>query len=400
MIPLEAAMDFATRMSRLGTETAFEVLARAQALEAQGKSVVHLEIGEPDFDTPEHIRRAAADALENGFTHYGPSAGQRDLREAIAAYIEKTRGIYVEPEQVVVTPGGKPILFYTMLTLLQEGDEAIYPNPGFPIYESMIDFVGAKAVPLRLREERNWSFDVDELASLITPRTKLIVLNSPHNPTGGTLDHATLRAIAALAAKHPFTILSDEIYSRMLYGGSHELIATFPGLQERTILLDGFSKTYAMTGWRLGYGVMAKPLAVHMARLMTNSNSCTNTFVQKAGVAALTGPQGPAEDMIAEFHRRRDRIVAGLNALPGVTCTMPGGAFYAFPNITGTGMSSADLARAMLDEAGVAVLSGTAFGKYGEGYLRLSYANSIANLDTALSRMGAWLEEKMKAKAR
>ncbi len=393
-------MDVSTRMSRLGTETAFEVLARAQALEAQGKSVVHLEIGEPDFDTPEHIRRAAADALESGWTHYGPSAGQRDLREAIARYIEKTRGIYVEPEQVVVTPGGKPILFYTMLTLLEEGDEAIYPNPGFPIYESMIDFVGATAVPLRLREERNWSFDVDELASLITPRTKLIVLNSPHNPTGGTLDHATLRAIAALAEKHPFMILSDEIYSRMQYDGTHESIATFPGLQERTILLDGFSKTYAMTGWRLGYGVMAKPLAVHMARLMTNSNSCTNTFVQKAGVAALNGPQGPAEDMIAEFHRRRDRIVPGLNALPGVTCTMPGGAFYAYPNITGTGMASADLARAMLDEAGVAVLSGTAFGKYGEGYLRLSYANSIANLDTALSRMGAWLEEKMKARTR
>ncbi len=393
-------MDFATRMSRLGTETAFEVLARAQALEAQGKSVVHLEIGEPDFDTPEHIRRAAADALETGWTHYGPSAGQRDLREAIAAYIEKTRGIYVEPEQVVVTPGGKPILFYTMLTLLQEGDEAIYPNPGFPIYESMIDFVGAKAVPLRLREERNWSFDVEELASLITPRTKLLVLNSPHNPTGGTLDHATLRAIAGLAEKHPFTILSDEIYSRMQYGGTHESIATFPGLQERTILLDGFSKTYAMTGWRLGYGVMAKPLAVHMARLMTNSNSCTNSFVQKAGVAALNGPQGPAEDMIAEFHRRRDHIVAGLNALPGVTCTMPGGAFYAFPNITGTGMTSADLARAMLDEAGVAVLSGTAFGKYGEGYLRLSYANSIANLDKALERMGPYLEEKLKLRTR
>jgi len=393
-------MDFATRMSRLGTETAFEVLARAQALEAQGKSVVHLEIGEPDFDTPEHIRRAAAAALDGGWTHYGPSAGLRDLREVIAVYIEKTRGIYVEPEQIIVTPGGKPVIFYTMLMLLQEGDEAIYPNPGFPIYRSMIDFVGAKAVPLRLREDRNWSFDVDELASLITPRTKLIVLNSPHNPTGGKLDHATLRGIAALAEKHPFTILSDEIYSRMLYGGTHESIATFPGLQERTILLDGFSKTYAMTGWRLGYGVMTKPLAVHMARLMTNSNSCTNVFVQKAGIAALTGPQGPAEEMVAEFHRRRDRIVAGLNALPGVTCTIPGGAFYAFPNITGTGMASADLARALLEEAGVAALSGTAFGKYGEGYLRLSYANSIPNIDTALGRIGAWLEERMKARAR
>jgi aspartate aminotransferase len=393
-------MDLAARMSRLGTETAFEVLARAQALEAQGRSVVHLEIGEPDFDTPVHIRRAAAEALEAGFTHYGPSAGLRDLREAIARYVEKTRGLFVDPAQVVVTPGGKPILFFTMLALLEEGDEAIYPNPGFPIYESMIDFVGAKAVPLRLREERNWSFDVDELASLITPRTKLIVLNSPHNPTGGTLDRKALAGIAALAERHPFTILSDEIYSRMVYEGTHESIATFPGLQDRTILLDGFSKTYAMTGWRLGYGVMEKGLATHVARLMTNSNSCTNSFVQKAGVAALEGPQQPAEDMIAEFHRRRDRIVAGLNALPGVTCTKPTGAFYAFPNITGTGFASADLARAMLDEAGVAVLSGTAFGKFGEGYLRLSYANSIPNLEKALERMGSWLEEKLRTRAR
>jgi aspartate/methionine/tyrosine aminotransferase len=387
-------------MSRLGTETAFEVLARAQALEAQGRSVVHLEIGEPDFDTPAHIRRAAADALEAGFTHYGPSAGMRDLRAAIATYIEKTRGLYVEPEQVVVTPGGKPVLFYTMLMLLEEGDEAIYPNPGFPIYESMIDFVGAKAVPLRLREDRAWSFDVDELASLITPRTKLIVLNSPHNPTGGTLDRKTLAGIAALAERHPFRILSDEIYSRMVYEGAHESIATFPGLQERTILLDGFSKTYAMTGWRLGYGVMEKSLATHMARLMTNSNSCTNSFVQKAGIAALEGPQQPAEDMIAEFHRRRDLIVTGLNALPGVTCTKPRGAFYAFPNITGTGFASADLAKRMLDEAGVAVLSGTAFGQFGEGHLRLSYANSIPNLEKALERMGTWLEEKLRTRAR
>ncbi|MEO6462340.1 MAG: pyridoxal phosphate-dependent aminotransferase [Candidatus Eisenbacteria bacterium] len=392
-------MDLSTRMSRLGTETAFEVLARAQALEAQGRSIIHLEIGEPDFDTPVHIRRAAIEALEAGFTHYGPSAGLRDLRVAIATSIEKTRHLFVEPEQVVVTPGGKPILFYTMLALLEEGDEAIYPNPGFPIYESMIDFVGAKAVPLRLHEDRNWSFDVDELASLITPRTKLLVLNSPHNPTGGTLDRTTLAGIAALAERHPFTILSDEIYSRMVYEGVHESIATFPGLQERTILLDGFSKTYAMTGWRLGYGVMEKSLATHMARLMTNSNSCTNSFVQKAGIAALEGPQGPAEEMIAEFNRRRDLVVRGLNALPGVTCTRPTGAFYAFPNITGTGFASAELARAMLDEAGVAVLAGTAFGQYGEGYLRLSYANSIPNLEKALERMGTWLEEKMRTRA-
>jgi aspartate/methionine/tyrosine aminotransferase len=393
-------MNYAARMARLGTETAFEVLARAQALEATGKSVVHLEIGEPDFDTPENIRRAAIDAIQSGWTHYGPSAGLKDVREAIASYIEKTRGIYAEPDQVVVTPGGKPILFFTMMALLDEGDEAIYPNPGFPIYESVIQFLGARAVPIRLREDRNWTFDLDEFASLITPRTKLVVLNSPHNPTGGTLDHAALKAIADLAQKHSFTILSDEIYSRILYEGTHESIAAFPGLRERTIILDGFSKTYAMTGWRLGYGVMDKPLATHVARLMTNCNSCTNSFVQKAGKEALTGPQDSVDTMVAEFKRRRNRLVAGLNALPGVTCTMPTGAFYAFPNITGTGIRSADLAKSLLEEAGVAVLSGTAFGKSGEGYLRLSYANSIANLEQALERMGGYLDAKLKLKSR
>jgi aspartate/methionine/tyrosine aminotransferase len=393
-------MNYAARMSRLGTETAFEVLARAQALEAQGKSVVHLEIGEPDFDTPENIRRAAIEALESGWTHYGPSAGLRDVREAIAAYVARTRGIAVEPDQVVVTPGGKPILFFSMLALLDEGDEAIYPNPGFPIYESVIQFLGAKAVPIRLREKKNWAFDLDELASLITPRTKLLVLNSPHNPTGGTLDHAALQAIAGLAARHSFTILSDEIYSRILYQGAHESIAAFPGLRERTVILDGFSKTYAMTGWRLGYGVMDRPLAAHVARLMTNCNSCTNSFVQKAGKAALTGPQDSVDRMVAEFHRRRDRLVAGLNALPGVRCTMPTGAFYAFPNITGTGMSSADLAKSLLEEAGVAALSGTAFGQFGEGHLRLSYANSIENLEKALERMSGYLDAKLKTRAR
>ena len=393
-------MNYAARMARLGTETAFEVLARAQALEAQGKSVVHLEIGEPDFDTPAHIREAAIEAMQAGWTHYGPSAGLRDVREAIASYIEKTRSIFAEPDQVVVTPGGKPILFFTMLALLDEGDEAIYPNPGFPIYESVIQFLGAKAIPIRLREERNWTFDIDELASLVTPKTKLLVLNSPHNPTGGTLDHAALKAIADLASKHGFWILSDEIYSRILYEGTHESIAQFPGLRERTIILDGFSKTYAMTGWRLGYGVMEKSLAAHVARLMTNCNSCTNSFVQKAGKAALTGPQDSVDDMVAEFHRRRNRLVEGLKALPGVSCTMPTGAFYAYPNVSGTGMPSGDLARAMLDEAGVAVLSGTAFGKFGEGYLRLSYANSLPNLEKALERMGTFLDARLKARSR
>jgi len=393
-------MNYAARMARLGTETAFEVLARAQALEAQGKSVVHLEIGEPDFDTPAHIRRAAIEAMEAGWTHYGPSAGLRDFREAIAAEVARTRGIPVDADQVVVTPGGKPILFFSILALVDEGDEAIYPNPGFPIYESVIQFLGAKAVPLRLREEHDWSFDLDELAALITPQTKLLILNSPHNPTGGMLDRAALEGIARLAARHDFAILSDEIYSRILYGGRHESIAAFPGLAKRTVILDGFSKTYAMTGWRLGYGVMNKGLAAQVARLMTNCNSCTNSFVQKAGKVALTGPQDSVNAMVAEFHRRRDRLVAGLNALPGVTCTMPPGAFYAFPNITGTGMSSGELAKALLEEAGVATLAGTAFGSNGEGYLRLSYANSIENLETALARMGAWLGERLKVKAR
>jgi aspartate aminotransferase len=393
-------MNYAARMARLGTETAFEVLARAQALEAQGKSIVHLEIGEPDFDTPVHIRRAAQEAMEAGFTHYGPSAGLRDFREVIAAEVSRTRGIPVDADQVVVTPGGKPILFFSILALLDEGDEAIYPNPGFPIYESVIQFLGARAVPLRLHESRDWAFDLDELASLITKKTRLLVLNSPHNPTGGMLDREALAGIAALADKHDFAILSDEIYSRILYGGRHDSIAAFPGLAERTVILDGFSKTYAMTGWRLGYGVMNKGLAAQVARLMTNCNSCTNTFVQKAGKVALTGPQDSVEAMVAEFRFRRDRLVEGLNALPGVTCTMPPGAFYAFPNITGTGMSSGNLAKALLEEAGVATLAGTAFGAFGEGYLRLSYANSIGNLESALERMGAWLGERLRVKAR
>jgi aspartate/methionine/tyrosine aminotransferase len=393
-------MAFAQRMSRLGTETAFEVLARARALEATGKRIVHLEIGEPDFDTPVHIRRAAQEAMEAGFTHYGPSAGLRDFREVIAAEVARTRGIPVDADQVVVTPGGKPILFFSILALLDEGDEAIYPNPGFPIYESVIQFLGAKAVPIRLREEHGWAFDLDELASLVTPKTKLLVLNSPHNPTGGMLDHAALAGIAALAAKHEFAILSDEIYSRIRYGGPHDSIAAFPGLAERTVILDGFSKTYAMTGWRLGYGVMNKGLAAQVARLMTNCNSCTNTFVQKAGKVALTGPQDSVDAMVAEFEFRRDRLVEGLNALPGVTCTMPPGAFYAFPNITGTGLSSGELAKALLEEAGVATLAGTAFGAFGEGYLRLSYANSVPNLESALERMGAWLGERLRVKAR
>jgi aspartate aminotransferase len=388
-------MTFAERMSRLGTETAFEVLARAQALERQGKEVVHLEIGEPDFDTPAHIRRAAVEALESGWTHYGPSAGLLDAREAVAEDVARWRGISVHPDQVVVTPGGKPILFFTMLALLNEGDEAIYPNPGFPIYESVIRFLGAKAVPIPLREKNDWGIDLEELTSKITPRTKLLILNSPHNPTGGVLDPAVVDGISDLAAQHGLWVLSDEIYSRILFDVEHRSPAVHDAIRDHVVILDGFSKTYAMTGWRLGYGVMHENLAKHVARLMTNCNSCTNSFVQKAGIAALRGPQDEVDAMVAEFRRRRDRLVAGLNELPGISCTMPRGAFYAFPNITGTGMSSQELADALLSEAGIACLSGTAFGAEGEGYLRLSCANSLPNLEKALARMGEYLSARV-----
>jgi aspartate aminotransferase len=380
-------MRLAERMSRLGTETAFEVLARAKALEAQGREIIHLEIGEPDFDTPAHIKAAAVRALEEGWTHYTPAAGIPALREAIADYIRRTRGIPVGPEHVVVVPGGKPIMFFAILALVEEGDEVIYPNPGFPIYESMIRFVGARPVPLRLRMENEFRVDVEELARLITPRTRMLILNSPANPTGGVLTREDLEAIAELCLKHDLVVLSDEIYSRILYEGEHISIASFPGMLERTIILDGFSKTYAMTGWRLGYGVMPEPLAEAVTRLMINSNSCTAAFTQIAGIAALTGPQDEVDRMVAAFRERREVMVEGLNRLPGFRCLKPKGAFYAFPNIEGTGMSSRELAHYLLEEAGVAVLSGTAFGEYGEGFLRLSFANSIENIQKALERI-------------
>ena len=380
-------MRLAERMSRLGTETAFEVLARAKALEAQGREIIHLEIGEPDFDTPAHIKAAAVRALEEGWTHYTPAAGIPALREAIADYIRRTRGIPVGPEHVVVVPGGKPIMFFAILALVEEGDEVIYPNPGFPIYESMIRFVGARPVPLRLRMENEFRVDVEELARLITPRTRMLILNSPANPTGGVLTREDLEAIAELCLKHDLVVLSDEIYSRILYEGEHISIASFPGMLERTIILDGFSKTYAMTGWRLGYGVMPEPLAEAVTRLMINSNSCTAAFTQIAGIAALTGPQDEVDRMVAAFRERREVMVEGLNRLPGFRCLKPKGAFYAFPNIEGTGMSSWELAHYLLEEAGVAVLSGTAFGEYGEGFLRLSFANSIENIQKALERI-------------
>jgi aspartate aminotransferase len=380
-------MDVAARMARLGTESAFEVLARAKALERQGKEIVHLEIGEPDFDTPPHIREAAKRALDAGATHYGPSAGLPELREAIARHVSETRGIAVSPEQVVVTPGAKPIMFFTIMALVGEGDEVLYPNPGFPIYDSVINFVGGRAVGVPLHEATGFNFDMEYFERHLSPRTKLIVINSPQNPTGGVLERAQIERIARVARERDIPVLTDEIYRQFLYDGQFVSILGQPGMPERTILLDGFSKSYAMTGWRLGYGVMPVALAEHVTRLMVNSASCTASFVQLAGVAALEGEQACVGRMVAEFRRRRDLIVDGLNRLPGVKCARPAGAFYVFPNITATGRPSAEVARRLLDEAGVAVLSGTAFGEHGEGYLRLSYANSEANLRRALERM-------------
>jgi len=389
-------LQLARRMSRLGTETAFEVLSKARALERQGKSIIHLEIGEPDFDTPSNVVEAGVDAMRKGWTHYGPSAGLPDLRQAIADYVSRTRGVKVTSDEVVVVPGGKPIIFFTILSLIDEGDEVIYPNPGFPIYESMIEYVGGRAVPIRLREERDFSLDVNELASLMSDRTRLIILNSPQNPTGGVLQRRDVEQVAKVIGERNIIVLSDEIYSRLLFdGGQHFSILSVPGMQERTILLDGFSKTYAMTGWRMGYGVMRPDLAAHMTRLMTNSNSCTASFTQVAGIEALRGDQGSVDKMRDEFQRRRDVFVAGLNKIQGFSCRMPKGAFYVFPNITGTGWKSKPLADALLEQAGVAVLSGTSFGAFGEGYLRLSVANSMENLQGALDRIDQWTKKNL-----
>jgi aspartate aminotransferase len=383
-------LQLARRMSRLGTETAFEVLNRARALERQGKSIIHLEIGEPDFDTPANVIEAGVDALHKGWTHYGPSAGLPELRQTIADYVGRTRGVKVTPEEVVVVPGGKPIIFFTILALIDEGDEVIYPNPGFPIYESMIHYVGGKPVPIRLREDRDFSLNVNEITSLITDRTKLIILNSPHNPTGGVMDRGDVEQVARAIGDRNILVLSDEIYSRLLFEGEHFSMMSVPGMQERTILLDGFSKTYAMTGWRMGYGVMRPDLAAQVTRLMTNSNSCTASFTQMAGIEALRGDQASVEHMCQEFKQRRDMFVAGLNKIKGFSCRMPKGAFYTFPNITQTGWKSKPLADALLEQAGVAALSGTAFGEFGEGYLRFSVANSTANLQQALDQIGQW----------
>ena len=388
-------LRLAKRMARLGTETAFEVMVKARALEAKGRDIVHLEIGEPDFDTPGNIIDAATDALHKGFTHYGPSAGLPQLREVIAQYVSETRRINVTPEEVVVVPGGKPIIFFSILALVEEGDEVIYPNPGFPIYESMINYIGAKAVPIRLREEMDFRLDVGELRGLINDRTKLIIMNSPQNPTGGVLEKKDIDGVARAIDDRNIMVLSDEIYSRLIFEGEHHSIISVDGMKERCILLDGFSKTYAMTGWRMGYGVIRPDLATHISRLMTNSNSCTASFTQVAGIEALRGPQDSVENMRSEFKKRRDVMVAGLNKIKGFSCRLPHGAFYVFPNITKTGWPSRKLADALLDNAGVAALSGTAFGDFGEGYLRFNVANSIDNIEKALDRIKNWVNKNL-----
>ncbi len=380
-------MNFASRMHRLGTETAFEVLAKAKRLEAEGRDIVHLEIGQPDFPTPANVVEAGIQALRDGHTGYTPAPGLPELREAIAEHVSRSIGIEAHPDEVVVTPGGKPVMFYTLLALVEEGEEVIYPNPGFPIYESMIDFVGARRVPLALTADNGFRLDVAQLERLISDRTRLLILNSPGNPTGGVVAPEDLPRIAALCRKHDVIVLSDEIYSRILFGKRHASIAAQDGMRERTILLDGFSKAYSMTGWRLGYGVMPKDAAEHLARLMVNSNSCTANFVQRAGIAALRGPQDSVDRMVAEFRRRRDVIVDGLNSVPGFSCRRPDGAFYVFPDVTGTGMRSADLANRLLYDAGVACLAGTCFGANGEGYLRFSFANGVDNIRSAIERI-------------
>ncbi|MBL8173385.1 MAG: pyridoxal phosphate-dependent aminotransferase [Bryobacterales bacterium] len=380
-------MPLADRMNRLLVEGAFEVLQRAKALEAQGRSIVHLEIGEPDFQTPQHVVDAGKKALDEGWTHYGPTPGFPDFRQAIAQYVSSTRGIPVGVENVCVVPGGKPIIFFPILALVEPGDEVIYPNPGFPIYESMIRFAGGVPVPIPLLEDRSFSFDLNVLRERISDKTKMLILNSPQNPTGGVIPHEDIVEIANLVRGRNLVVLSDEIYTRIYFGQKPSSIAAEPGMAGKTIILDGFSKTYAMTGWRLGYGVMPAYLAEAVSKLMVNSNSCTASFTQRAGLAALTGPQNEVDRMVAEFRRRRDAFVAGLNALPGFRCNIPEGAFYAFPNIKGTGRESKELANALLNDAGVACLSGTAFGEYGQGYLRFSIANSYENLMEALERM-------------
>jgi aspartate/methionine/tyrosine aminotransferase len=385
-------MHLAQRMSGIGTETAFEAAARARALEATGSSVIHLEIGEPDFDTPANVREAAKRAIDDGKTHYPPFAGIPELRQAIAADTAARRGFEPDPQNVFVTVGGKGVMYYAILALIDPGDEVIVPDPGYPIYESVTRFVGGVPVPIAMRQENDFRLDPDELASLVTPRTKLIVINSPANPTGGVLTRADLQAIADLAIKHDLVVLSDEIYSRILYSGDHVSIAALPGMAERTIVLDGFSKTWAMTGWRLGYGIVPSWLAHGFGRLLINSVSGATTFAQVGAVEAIAGPQDEVDRMVAEFRARRDLVVDGLNAIPGVSCRLPAGAFYAFPDISATGLTGAKLAERLLYEGGVSVLAGTAFGAVGVDHIRLSYAASREDLGEALRRMRAVIE--------
>ncbi len=381
-------------MLHLGDEGAFEVLVRARELEARGREIIHLEIGEPDFPTAPNIVAAAKRALDEGYTHYGPPAGLPELREAVARDAARRRGIPVDASEVVITPGAKPILFFSILALVEPGDEVLYPNPGFPIYESMIKFVGACPIPYSLSERRGFDVSVEEIRQKLTHRTRLMILNSPHNPTGGVISRAELEELAAALKERDVYVLADEIYSRLIYEGEAVSLARFPGMKERTIILDGFSKTYAMTGWRLGYGVMPPELARQVALLMTNSNSCTASFTQRAGVEAVQGDQSSVDRILSAFRERREVIVTGLNQIPGFRCSKPSGAFYVFPNITGTRRSSRELADALLNEAGVACLAGTAFGAQGEGYLRFSFANSVENIRKSLDRIGNWVRRQ------
>lgn len=379
-------------MERLGTESAFEVLAKAKALEASGREVVHLEIGEPDFDTPAHVIDAAQQALDKGFTHYVPSPGIPELRSAVSEFLDRTGRMQADPDRVLVTPGAKPIMFFTIMALCEEGDEVLYPDPGFPMYASIAAFAGAKPVPVPLREENGFVIDPDELRSLVTDRTKLLILNSPHNPCGSASTPEQLQAIAEIAIEHDLVVLSDEVYWALRYDGEHHSVLDVDGMADRTILLDGWSKTFAMTGWRLGFGVFPQPLVEPVTRLLINSVSCTSAFSQYAAIAALEGPWDDVDRMLAAFRERREVIVSGLNAVPGVSCIEPGGAFYAFPNISELGMSAATLADRLLDEAGVAVLPGTSFGEYGENHLRFSYANSVENIRRALDAFTTLVE--------
>ncbi len=380
-------MRLASRMELIGTETAFEAAARARALEATGREVIHLEIGEPDFDTPVNVREAAKAALDASATHYAPFPGIPDLRAAIAQDFSTRRGMAVAPDSVFVTVGGKGVMYYAIMALVDPGDEVIVPDPGYPIYASVTRFVGGTAVPLPIRQENDFRIDIDEMTSLVTPRTKMIVLNSPANPTGGVLTREDLERIAAIALEHDLVVLSDEIYSRILYEGEHVSIATLPGMADRTIVLDGFSKTYAMTGWRLGYAIVPESLAFAFGRLIINSISSATTFAQVGAVEALRGPQDAVDAMVAEFRARRDLVVDGLNSLPGITCLRPKGAFYVFPDVTGTGRSGDEIAHMLLHEAGVSVLSGTAFGGVGTNHIRLSYATSRAQISRAIEKM-------------